>query len=397
MMDQDRSWSIRTSDLKVGTTLGFDLTDRTGRVVLKAGQPFNEEARARLLALGVETVTILVMPQEDESERELLASYDPDSVRRLQTTFTQTHRELQGLFEALQKGHRAEVEGVRTQLDGFFAEAVRDTSTALGVIAAQWKTNPTAEVERLMLRSARLSWIAMITGIATGMGASDAVTMGVAGALHDVSIFFHPEWLDEEYRRTHAKQFMADYQRHSLESAEILRLTAGLNERQLTAVTQVHEQMDGSGFPRGLRAVQIVPPARILNVVDAYLEIVDPLFRRVGVVHADALAQLCLHATQGVFDRESVQGLIEIMSLYPIGSVVELSDNRRAVVIRSSPKHPLQPVVRFLDGSHSIADLRTRETSIQRPVSMGSEGRRRLSKMEMQIPLWDGSAKHDFY
>ena len=44
-------------------------------------------------------------------------------------------------------------------------------------------------------------------------------------------------------------------------------------------ITQHHEQPDGSGFPRGLLAVQIAPLAAVFNVshdmVEAYLELGD--------------------------------------------------------------------------------------------------------------------------
>lgn len=395
-MDQDRSWIIRTADLKVGTVFSFDLMDRNGRVVLKSGQPFSEPIRSRLLASGVDSVTIMVMPQGEESGKTLLESYDLEAVKRLQSSLAQTELALRSFVDELKQGHAANTDGLRSQLDVFFVEAGRDTSAALGVLVAQWNQEVNGNSVQLISRSARLSWISMITGIVLGLNASDVVSMGLAGSLHDVSILFHPEWLDAEFRKTNTRQFLADFQRHPIESVEILRQASGLSERILMNVTQVHEQLDGSGFPRGLRAAQILPTARVLCVVDAYLEIVDPLFRTHGVVPSDALAQICLHATQGVFDREAAQALIEAMSLYPIGTEVELSDSSRAIVVRSNPEKPLQPVVRLLDGSHAVTDLLQSQLAIHSPASGGPGRRRRISKLEMQIPLWDVSAKHDF-
>jgi len=68
-MDQDRSLSIETKRIKVGTTFDFDLTDKFGRVVLKAGRTFDEAIRTRMLAAGVETVTISVKPDQESKTR----------------------------------------------------------------------------------------------------------------------------------------------------------------------------------------------------------------------------------------------------------------------------------------------------------------------------------------
>jgi hypothetical protein len=142
--------------------------------------------------------------------------------------------------------------------------------------------------------------------------------------------------------------------------------------------------------------MQILPTARVLNVVDAYLEIVDPLFRRVGVVPADALAQLCMHAARGVFDREAVQALLRATSIYPVGSLVQLSDNRQAMVIRSNAEDPLQPIVRIVQPpEYPVADLTQWPASIEGPSESDTEVRRRISKREMGLPLWDASVRNE--
>jgi HD-GYP domain-containing protein (c-di-GMP phosphodiesterase class II) len=397
MMGQDRSWVIRTSELTVGTTLSFDLVDRQGRVVLKAGIPYSEAVRNRLLEHGIDTVTIKIKPElPSESESiQLLESYEPASVKRLQSSLEDTQQALSDFVGGIKAGQPVPVDSIRSGLDQFFIEAVRDVATALGVIAVSQRQQSKDAFARLPVRSTYLSWYSMITGIMMGMDANDISTLGLAGALHDVSLMLHPEWLDSEYRTQHAKKFATEYQRHPLESAEILSASSGVNDRIVMNVTQVHEQMDGSGYPRGLRASQILPTARILNVVDAYLEIVDPLFRKEGVVPADALAQLCLHAARGVFDRDVVQALLRATSVYPVGSVVELSDSKRAWVIRSNPDNPMQPVVRMLEPDFELADLQEWPAAIEGPVGLDADGRRRITKLEMGIPLWDGSVRNE--
>ena len=54
---------------------------------------------------------------------------------------------------------------------------------------------------------------------------------------------------------------------------------------------QVQERLDGSGYPRGLRAAAITRPARILAAADAYQAMREPRPHR-PAMEADAAAQV---------------------------------------------------------------------------------------------------------
>ena len=393
-MDPNRSIDIKTERIKVGMTFDFDLTDSVGRIVLRAGQHFDESIRKRLVASGVETLTILVMPQGQSLTKVLLESYSAESVEKLDNMITQTEQTLQSFVDGLSSNRQSNCDALRNQLDRFILEATKDSSVLLGVLAARWSIDLPKESSRISSRSTRLSCLSMVTGSLMGLSNSDLISVGLAGLMHDVSVFFHPEWQNPQYRAMNRKEFITAYQKHPTESVEFLSMTAGLGQQTRVMISQLHEQLDGSGFPRGLRGPQILPGSRILNVVDAYLEIVDPLFRDDGVVPSDALAQICFHAVQGVFDREATRNLIDAISVYPIGTEVDLSDSRRAVVVRTNPGKPLEPVVRLLDGSQQIADLLHTRLFIRSPTP-GARGRRLKPQMELGFPLWDACAVLD--
>ncbi len=395
-MDQDRSLSIETKRIKVGTTFDFDLTDKFGRVVLKAGRTFDEAIRTRMLAAGVETVTISVKPDQESKTRLLLDCYARESVVALQNTLAQTEQGLQTFVEETLKSRRTESDILRNQLDRFVGGVADDTATALGVLAGRWSLDPQQpDASKLIARSTRLAWLAMITGMEMGLEPSELVSLGLAGLLHDCAWFIHPEWRDPVFRRERREEFVAAYQRHPVESVEMLHSTTGLSQNVLYMISQLHEQSNGSGYPRGLRASQILPAARILNVVDAYLEIVDPTFRKNGIVPADALAQICFQAVLGVFDREAVRCFVDALSAYPVGSEVNLDDSRRAIVIRSNPGKPLEPVVRLLDAPNEITDLLNAKIRIDAPTPGGPSLRRLQREKEMSIPFWDATALLD--
>lgn len=392
-MDQVRSLSIETARIKVGTTFDFDLTDKFGRVVLKAGCTFDESIRAKLLADGGETLTILVMSEQHTATRVLLDSYPSESVSKLQDLLMQTERGLESFIDEVLMKRRAESNTLHGQLDTFLREVSQNTATALGVLAARWNSEQDLKASKLITRSTRLAWLSIITAMEMGLKQSELVPIGLAGLLHDISLFLHPDWQDKDFRINKRDEFVASYRKHSVESVDLLSITIGLSRNVSFLIAQLHEQDNGAGFPCGLRGSQLLPGSRILNVVDAYLETVNPTFRTRGLVPADALSHIVFQAAQGVFDREATKYFIDTISLYPIGSEVDLNDSKRAVVIRSNPGKPLDPVVRLIEEPNEVRDLMNSKVRIAGPTT-GNQATRRLEpQKEMRTPFWDATTR----
>jgi len=106
-------------------------------------------------------------------------------------------------------------------------------------------------------------------------------------------------------------------------------------------VNQVHERVDGSGYPRGLHINLIHPLARVLNVVDTYLSLIDPGPGRPAILPHDAIGFLLHEGARGRFEALPMQALLTTVTLFPIGSRVELDDGRKATVIRRDGAHYL--------------------------------------------------------
>lgn len=54
-----------------------------------------------------------------------------------------------------------------------------------------------------------------------------------------------------------------------------------------------HENMDGSGYPRGLKGDDIPLSARAMRVIDTYNAITTPRLYRFQLNHQEALRELC--------------------------------------------------------------------------------------------------------
>jgi HD-GYP domain-containing protein (c-di-GMP phosphodiesterase class II) len=113
-----------------------------------------------------------------------------------------------------------------------------------------------------------------------------------------------------------------------------------------------HERLDGTGYPNGMKDRQISALPRLLAVADTYAALCSPRPHRPAHDPRVALTETLTLAEQGKLDRHLAQKLLQL-SLYPVGSVVEMADGSIGMVVatHSAPKEkqtPAKPVLAIL-------------------------------------------------
>jgi HD-GYP domain-containing protein (c-di-GMP phosphodiesterase class II) len=101
---------------------------------------------------------------------------------------------------------------------------------------------------------------------------------------------------------------------------ERVRLHPYLTERMLSEsavlaplgalASQHHERLDGSGYPRGLKANMLPPPVRILAVADVYRAMLEPRPHRDPRSAADAAHEVRAEARSGRLDGDAVEAVL---------------------------------------------------------------------------------------
>ncbi len=225
--------------------------------------------------------------------------------------------------------------------------------------------SPKSPQSDLADRSVQLSVMAMAVGVELGLDGIQVTELGTAGLLHDVGLFtMDARFLDQTKPFTEADLW--EYQKHPLVTLACLGKDDKLSLGIEAAITQLHEQYDGSGFPRGMNGRRIHMYARILNVVDTYLQLTNPSFSRPAIVAHDALGVILHQATTGRFDPNVVRAFLTTETLFPIGSTVELNTGNIARVIRRPRYGFAMPVLESMDGDR--IELELNECEVIRPV-----------------------------
>ena len=144
------------------------------------------------------------------------------------------------------------------------------------------------------------------------------------------------------------------------------------------AIAGHHERMDGTGYPDGLRGINLSPLARLLAVCDVYTALSSPRPHRPARDSRTALTDTLLLAEGGALDSQQAQKLLAL-TFYPAGTAVELADGSLGVVVATHPAsrprrdagQPLRPVVALVSDAEGRALAAPRYLDLARAEGRG--------------------------
>lgn len=230
-----------------------------------------------------------------------------------------------------------------------------------------------------------MSVLGMAIAVELGLSGQQTLEVGTVGLLHDVGL----NVMDSKYSKP--VELMSDterweYQKHPLISIACIADVMDMPHSVQMAIQQVHEQFDGSGYPRGVKGQRIHTYARILNVVDSYLQLTSATPLRLAILPHDAIGLMLHQASRGLFDPKVMRAFLNIETLFPLGSMVELSSGELAQVIRRPRTGFAAPVLLGSDGNR--IELESTSVQVVRPVCDPGIEQMRLTPEVMQGSDW---------
>jgi HD-GYP domain-containing protein (c-di-GMP phosphodiesterase class II) len=119
---------------------------------------------------------------------------------------------------------------------------------------------------------------------------------------------------------------------------------SGLSRAVLSVVQGHRERHNGSGFPEGIRGDRIPLLAKIAGIAEFFESLIEP---RVGTAPmTPAKAVTLLYDMRNIeFQEDLVENFIQSIGIYPTGSLVELTDGHRGIVVSHSAERRLWPRV----------------------------------------------------
>lgn len=237
------------------------------------------------------------------------------------------------------------------------SDAVDETAAEL-IVSLNANENALACLSHIRSKDAYLLEHSVNVGILLGtfgrarrLDESTLHQLVAGGLLHDIGKILVPDHVLHKPGRLEAEEW-EEMKRHVNYGEEILDKTAGLSDLTRSICRLHHERMDGTGYPRNLKGPDITEFGRMSAICDVYDAITADRVYHAGMSPNDALKKL-IEWSIFHLDKELVYDFIRCLSVYPVGTLVELSNHRAGVVIEANRRQPKQPKVRvFFNTQH---------------------------------------------
>jgi HD-GYP domain-containing protein (c-di-GMP phosphodiesterase class II) len=226
--------------------------------------------------------------------------------------------------------------------------------------------------------AANVALLAIALGRKVGVGKVDLGDLGVAAVFHDIGLRACPAELLEKGGALDSTE-RAIINQHPIQSVEFLlgerRFTKSALSRIIVAFEH-HRTTSGTGYPPGSRKPDLF--SRIVSVADVY----DALTTRRPwrkAFRPDVALGMMLRDSGQRFDPALLSAFVNLVGLYPIGTLVRLDTGEMGVVVQGGGegKRVSRPIVLLLDEKHERAQtvdlLEEMPDGVYRRTIVGSE------------------------
>jgi HD-GYP domain-containing protein (c-di-GMP phosphodiesterase class II) len=196
--------------------------------------------------------------------------------------------------------------------------------------------------ERNALHPVNVMVLSLLLGKAEGASADALRDIGLTALFHDLGKTRLPahQWMRNPDMTAGD---LLGYQKHVAYSVAIAR-RMGLPAPVLRGIAEHHEMADGSGFPEGLSGPAMGNAARVVGLVNYYDRLCNPVHGAQALTPHEALS-LMFAKHKVKFDARILGVFIRMMGIYPPGSIVQLVNDRYAIVVSVNSSRPLKPRV----------------------------------------------------
>lgn len=188
---------------------------------------------------------------------------------------------------------------------------------------------------------------ALMVALARQWGGIDEATtreLGMAGLLHDLGkALTPPEVLNKPGKLTDEEFILV--KQHPSEGHRLLVDGGNVGKIPLDVVLHHHEKMEGTGYPHRLQGEEISLYARMGAVCDVYDAITSNRPYKTGWDPGQSIKKM-VEWCPAHFDDKVFRAFVKSLGIYPIGSLVQLTSGRLAVVVEQTEKSLIVPKVR---------------------------------------------------
>lgn len=260
-----------------------------------------------------------------------------DELRNAKNTHANARALTRSFMDDVRLGRAIDIKEVKATVSECVRSVLRNPDALLWMSKLRNKDSYTSE------HSLNVGLLAIAFGRHLGASEEDLNKLGMAGMLHDVGKMQTPSEVLLKEGKLDDEEFGL-MKMHAQQGRDILLSHKNIYHGAIDVAYGHHENLDGSGYPRGIKSSGITDFTRIVSLCDVYDAITSDRIYKKGASSLNAL-KIIQDQSGKKFDVRLAQEFIECIGLYPPGSVVELHSGEVGIVISTNYRHRHLPKV----------------------------------------------------
>ncbi len=205
------------------------------------------------------------------------------------------------------------------------------------------------EKNYIVAHSSKTAVVSVAIGMTLRQPPHKLIELGTAALLHEIGMIRLPPQLYMSQKQLSDKERQA-ISAHTVLGFKILRQMS-FPMSVCLAVLECRENVDGSGYPRKLTSEKISLFAKIIMVAGSFAAITSKRPYRAPTDGHSAILDM-LQQRGKMYDETVLKALISNLSIYPIGTYVQLANGTKGMVVDTNAQNARAPLVRIISGAN---------------------------------------------
>lgn len=294
----------------------------------------------RLEQAGVRRITIgrINVEQDEDGSAGIVAA------RRIYGTAVET---AESLWDAAKAGDKPDPNAARKIIESLARLVTQDRTSLMALTALKKYDNYT------YTHMVNVSVLAMAQARSLNLDGPLLREFGFAALMHDIGKVHTPlEVLNKPDKLT--KDEFDLMKQHVIDGAHILRRTPEMPALAPVVAFEHHLRQDLSGYPENIGHRDLNLCTQIVSIADVYDALRSNRIYREGLP-SERVRAIMTQKDSPAFNSKLLRRFINLMGLFPVGTLVRLNTEEVGVVTHEHPTDPFRPQVKVLLDAKGVA------------------------------------------
>ena len=198
--------------------------------------------------------------------------------------------------------------------------------------------------EKVSVYSVNVCSLALLVADTLDLTQEDRQTLGLGALLHNIGLHRVPSAVRGKRRDALSPKETQMLEAYPYYGRQMVERLSGISPDGLDIISHHRENLDGSGYPQGLKGTQIAFLPRVVRVVTEYTSLTNNGQESDRHIPTEALRYLYTQMREKC-DPDIIDAFIVSVTIYPPGSFVRLTDDSIGLVLKSNKAQRLGPLV----------------------------------------------------